>query len=53
VLSQFTFEGCDVPSEYVADRTPGELNSKTVDVVGRLLSGDAGMIVEGKDIKRN
>jgi hypothetical protein len=51
VLSQFTFEGCDVTFEYFADRTSGELNNKTVDVVDRLLSGDAGMIVEGKDIK--
>jgi hypothetical protein len=53
VLSQFTFEGCDVPSEYFTDRTPGELNNKPVDVAGRLVSGDARMIVECKDIKRN
>jgi hypothetical protein len=37
MLSQFTFEGCDVPLEYVTDRTSGELNNKTVDVVGRPL----------------
>jgi hypothetical protein len=29
----------------------GELNNKMVDVVDRLLFGDAGIIVAGRDIK--